>query len=189
MLSNAVAASQSVEALQSQLLAANLEIERLKQLVYMDTLTALANRRRFDETIAQEWERGDRHQSSINLLLIDIDFFKQYNDTHGHLQGDELLQDFGAALKAIALRNYDLVARYGGDEFAIILPDSTLPGACRVAESALQAAYSCSITVSIGVACLLPSREVEPAELIRRADVALYQSKREGRDRFSVFTG
>jgi diguanylate cyclase (GGDEF)-like protein len=161
------------------------ENARLKRDAYTDGLTGIANRRAFDTTLEQEWSRCSRTQSPIALLLIDIDFFKKYNDTHGHDGGDELLRGLATAWKAIALRTYDLVARYGGEEFAVILPNTDAIGASRVAEEFAKAAHTLKVTVSIGVKAIVPCDHC-PKSLIRSADAALYRSKSEGRDRVTV---
>lgn len=180
--------------LYQQLKEANRE---LQQLATLDGLTQVANRRRFDEYLEQEWRRAIREQASLSLILCDIDFFKRYNDTYGHQAGDDCLRAVANAIRQAVKRSGDLVARYGGEEFAVILPHTEALGALRVAEEiqayvkALQIPHVNSlvtpyITLSLGVATLVPGNESSPAVLISSADQALYQAKAQGRDRYFV---
>jgi diguanylate cyclase (GGDEF)-like protein len=170
------------------------QIRTLKRLAYFDRLTNIPNRQLFDLRMADEWNRVKRSQSQICLLLIDIDFFKSYNDAYGHQAGDELLQCLGRSLLKIPMRSFDLVARYGGEEFAVILPDSTIQGAERVARSIAKVARLCKVsaagdrvvTVSVGVAAIMPSDSNSPSTLFEQADKALYLAKNQGRDRVVV---
>lgn len=177
--------------LQRQLEEAN---ERLKQLVSLDGLTQVANRRRFDEYLDQEWRRMAREELPISLVLCDIDFFKRFNDTYGHQAGDRCLQQVAQSLMHAARRPADLVARYGGEEFAVILPNTKAHGAVQVAEEmrsqvrSLAIAHADSpvsslVTLSLGVVSILPQLEIPVASLIATADKALYQAKAQGRDR------
>jgi diguanylate cyclase (GGDEF)-like protein len=178
-------------AAEAALQAANLELQRLANL---DGLTQLANRRCFDACLEREWRRLAREQQPLSLLLCDIDFFKYYNDTYGHLLGDECLRQVASALEQAAKRPGDMVARYGGEEFAMILPNTPLPGAVQVAENVrakLQdlalfhetSQVSPCVTLSLGVATIIPMPTTSPTVLIAGADRALYQAKKEGRDR------
>jgi two-component system chemotaxis family response regulator WspR len=174
---------------QQALVAANIE---LQQLAALDGLTGIANRRGFDQTLALEWQRGQRAQTPLSLLICDIDFFKLYNDSLGHLAGDLCLKKVAAALTAQLKRPADLAARYGGEEFAILLPDTTADGALNVAHACRRQLASLGIahpqapvgivTLSIGVASMLPAPASTLEQLIRHADLALYAAKRGGRD-------
>lgn len=180
--------------LRQQLEAAN---QRLQSLVSLDGLTQVANRRRFDEYLTQEWRRLARERSPLALILCDVDFFKAYNDTYGHQAGDYCLQQVAQALSDTAKRPADLVARYGGEEFAVILPHTDLEGAIQVAEAMrerikelaiphTQSTTGQFITLSSGVACTIPLHDADPARLIATADAALYRAKSEGRDRVAA---
>ncbi|MEH1949276.1 MAG: PAS domain S-box protein [Nostoc sp.] len=185
----AIAIHQSV--LYQQVQAANEELQRLATL---DGLTQIANRRRFDQYLEAEWQRLKREQLSLSLILLDVDFFKLYNDTYGHLGGDDCLRQLASALKNIVKRPADLVARYGGEEFAIILPNTEIQGAIYVAQTIGQAIRDLAIphaqsrvcdrvTVSLGVVSIVPNSEISPPDLINAADKALYVAKQQGRDR------
>jgi diguanylate cyclase (GGDEF)-like protein len=178
-------------AAEAALQSANRELQRLANL---DGLTQVANRRRFDEYLAQEWRRLSREQSPLSLILCDVDLFKRYNDTYGHQAGDDCLRSIAHVLQVAATRPADVVARYGGEEFAIILPNTPLEGAVKIAEEVqagikqLQLEHRGShispfVTLSLGVASLVPSLGLASAMLIAAADQALYQAKAEGRDR------
>lgn len=179
--------------LYKQLQTANSELQRL---VSIDSLTQVANRRCFDETLEHELVRMSREQMPLALILCDVDFFKLYNDTYGHLEGDWCLKKIARAISDAVCRPGDLVARYGGEEFAIILPRTDAAGAVEVAKrvrnsvNQLQIPHAASqvsdyITVSMGITCTLPGEEVTPAKLIRAADIGLYRAKAQGRDRHS----
>jgi diguanylate cyclase (GGDEF)-like protein len=181
----------SLVVLTRKLDAANQELTRLTSL---DGLTGLSNRRHFDETMLREWRRAARYKRPLSLVLVDVDHFKQYNDTYGHLAGDECLKTVASALQAVSRRPSDLVARYGGEEFALVLPETDLSGARSVAEGlcdairALQlphaAAAAGHVTISVGVASLMPGNGAGgPQNLIAEADLALYAAKSGGRDR------
>lgn len=172
--------------------------ERLQQLSLTDPLTTLANRRSFDHAIAVEWSRGLRQQAQLCLLLLDIDFFKQYNDTYGHQAGDQCLIRVAQVLEGIAQRATDMAARYGGEEFALLLPGTNTRGGYIVAERLLEllqqqaiphrsSPISPVITMSIGVAACIPNGYQSPDVLIAQADEALYTAKRTGRSRVSVY--
>jgi two-component system chemotaxis family response regulator WspR len=177
---------------QKQLADANIELQKLAAL---DGLTGIANRRRFDDTMRIEWQRGQRDKKPLTLLMCDVDFFKLYNDSFGHLAGDLCLKKVAAVLTEHLKRPADLAARYGGEEFAIILPETPLTGAMIVAESCRRhleqlaienpqaTTELSSVTMSIGVASVVPSPESSVEELIQQADRALYAAKRGGRNR------
>lgn len=176
---------------QQQLTEKNIELERL---THLDGLTEICNRRHFNEHIQLEWSRSLRDQSPLSVLMIDIDDFKQYNDTYGHLSGDEALKQVASTLQLNANRSTDLVARYGGEEFALIMTTTPLTGASFMAEKlreavrALQLVHGGStvarhLTVSVGGASTIPERGGSSLQLIEAADKALYEAKRSGKDR------
>ncbi|MEA3412517.1 MAG: 7TM diverse intracellular signaling domain-containing protein [Pseudomonadota bacterium] len=169
----------------------------LEEMSLNDPLTKVANRRRFDTVLREEWERHRRHRETLSLLLIDVDDFKGYNDHFGHLQGDECLRRVTEAIKEGLQRPGDLAARYGGDEFAVILPDTSLKGAVKVAEYISQGLCALKIahrpgythgcvTLSIGVASAIPEAGQAPEDLFQAADLALYESKNSGRKRVTT---
>ncbi|MDG3006624.1 diguanylate cyclase [Paludisphaera mucosa] len=165
----------------------------LEVLATTDGLTGVANRRRFDRTLALEWERHARSATPLSLLLVDVDHFKKYNDSRGHQEGDHCLREIAGALGESAVRPGDLVARYGGEEFAIVLPETGRPGAMTIAEAVRGRLHLRGlphgapgagplVTLSIGCATMTPGR-VDPADaLVERADRALYEAKAAGRD-------
>ena len=169
---------------------ANRELQRLSS---VDSLTGIANRRQFDDTLLREWRRALRKKLSIALLVCDVDFFKHYNDHFGHQGGDECLRRIATSLSEQVKRPTDLVARYGGEEFAIVLPDTDAEGARRVAEAmrsaieAMQLAHAPSsgmpwVTISLGLAAAVPEAgNASPQRLLEAADAALYEAKRAGR--------
>ena len=170
---------------------ANLELQRLASL---DGLTQLANRRRFDEYLNQQWRTMAREKKTIALIMCDIDYFKRYNDAYGHQGGDDCLIRVAQALHNSLNRSADLATRYGGEEFAIILPYTESKGAFQVAQSiklsikSLEIKHAQSmvnniVTMSMGVADVFPTLKCYPEELISKADIALYEAKKQGRDR------
>ncbi len=165
------------------------------RLATLDGLTGVANRRRFDEYLDDEWRRMIREESPLSLILCNIDFFKKYNDTYGHQAGENCLQQVADALRFCVKRSVGLVARYGGEEFAIVLPNTTTIGASLVAEElrslvhGLKITHAASavseyVTLSLGVASLYPEPDTPPAKLVAEADMALYQAKASGRNRY-----
>jgi two-component system chemotaxis family response regulator WspR len=178
------------EQLQSQLRETNLQLETLASL---DGLTAIPNRRTFDERFAMEWQRAGRQRGSLALLMIDIDHFKQFNDLYGHLAGDDCLRSVATSLARVLQRPEDLVARFGGEEFALLLPHTSHNGTRAIAEVLRNAVLDLEIThrgspwnrvtVSIGFATVTPAPGELPAGLVHRADAALYRAKHLGRNR------
>jgi diguanylate cyclase (GGDEF)-like protein/PAS domain S-box-containing protein len=168
----------------------------METLVVVDALTGIANRRRFDDSLATEWRRALREGSKLSLLLIDADHFKRYNDTYGHVRGDSCLKQIAEAALDVVLRPGDLVARYGGEEFAVVLPGTDEVGAKAVAEDICQAVRNRRlphegnapgiVTVSIGCATIIPQRGKTSQDLIESADQALYRAKGRGRNRVVV---
>jgi diguanylate cyclase (GGDEF)-like protein len=159
-----------------------------------DSLTSLCNRRRFDEMLETEWRRAQRDQKHVSLLLIDVDNFKAYNDEFGHQAGDVLLAALARCIEKNALRAADVAARYGGEEFAVLLPGAGMRDAFDLAEriraSVLEMpaerrrdGANAASTVSIGVASMIPRADLEPSDLVKAADVALYEAKANGRNR------
>jgi two-component system chemotaxis family response regulator WspR len=175
---------------QQQLTEMNIELQRL---THVDGLTEICNRRRFNEHIQMEWSRAVRDQSPLSLLMIDIDDFKQYNDTYGHLGGDDALKKVAGTLQLNANRSTDLVARYGGEEFALVMTTTPLAGACFMAEKLRKAVQDLQLvvggstgarylTVSVGGASTIPQRGGTSLQLIDAADKALYEAKRSGKN-------
>jgi diguanylate cyclase (GGDEF)-like protein len=169
--------------------------DRLEQMALTDALTNTANRRRFDEALALEWNRAIRNRHPLALLLVDIDYFKLLNDRYGHPAGDRCLVSIALALQSALPRSGDLLARYGGEEFAAILPATDEAGACLVAATMQAAVQSLKIrnesstglyvTVSVGVA-VFESPQADAAEIIEAADQALYRAKQRGRNRIEA---
>lgn len=167
----------------------------LEELAVMDPLTGIANRRRFDEYLREEWNRSARFRAPLSLLLIDADSFKQLNDSCGHLSGDQCLKSIAAAAVEVAKRPRDLVARFGGDEFVVMLPDTDNLGAVEVGNqirntlkhinSVERESGESSVTISIGCATLVPEPGQQAEILIQCADAALYKAKRNGSDQLS----
>lgn len=168
--------------------------EKLQEISITDALTGIYNRRFFNEMIDREWRRAIRSKESLSLLMIDIDFFKNYNDSYGHLEGDECLRRVAGSLNKALKRSSDVLVRYGGEEFAALLPGTGTPGALLVAETmqqeitALNSPHRASpiaghVTVSIGVASILPKIGFKETILIKAADQSLYEAKTKGRNR------
>ncbi|VAW57244.1 hypothetical protein MNBD_GAMMA07-2721, partial [hydrothermal vent metagenome] len=181
-----------------KILHAKRSTEKLFEITRIDFLTGLYNRREFDTVIEKEWRQCQRENIPISLLMIDLDSFKAYNDTYGHSMGDEVLRRFAQILKSCTKRSTDLTVRYGGEEFAIILPNVDKKGAMHVAElicnqtelhdiKHIASSTSTHITVSIGVAEAQPTTNSSIAELIDQADKALYRAKENGRNQVFSF--
>lgn len=169
----------------------------LAEMAFIDGLTGIPNRRRFEEHLASEWQRGRRSETEMSLILMDIDQFKLYNDTYGHQSGDSCLTLVGQALAKSAHRPGDMIARYGGEEFVAVLPDTGKDGAIRMAETirenmaALKIAHEPSevsdyVTLSMGLVTWRISGDKDPKAMIEAADKALYVAKENGRDRYQV---
>jgi diguanylate cyclase (GGDEF)-like protein len=160
----------------------------------LDGLTGVANRRHLDESIDKEWQRALHNDGLLSMCLLDIDFFKKYNDFYGHLEGDACLRKVANALKDSLGRDGDLVARYGGEEFVVLLPSMSNEDALKLAWevqgniASLKIAHQMSevsdyVTISIGIATVRPKKNMYPTSLIEKADCALYKAKNEGRNR------
>jgi len=170
--------------------------KRTEKLAFTDPLTELFNHRYFQETLSHEFTRAKRYTKPLSLMLIDIDFFKKFNDTYGHLVGDKVLRHVAAVFKNSVREQIDTVARYGGEEFAVILPETSIEGASRFAER-IRAAVEESrvidenrelaVTLSIGVACTSITSCEKPSDLIEASDLALYKAKDTGRNRVTTF--
>lgn len=166
----------------------------LRSLAYFDSLTGVANRRRLDEALDNEWRGCRRRGSSLALLMIDIDYFKRYNDRYGHQAGDVCLHAIADTLRTRFGRPHDLVARYGGEEFVCLMPECDLAAGRAKANELLDAVASraiphadspvaSNVTISIGIAAMVPTGTDNAADLLAAADAALYQAKKAGRDR------
>lgn len=188
---DAASAAEAIRKKNTELEALN---EQLHTLALVDGLTGVANRRRFDAALENEWRRSRRDNTPLALLLIDIDYFKQFNDQYGHQSGDECLQKIAKVLQDGLNRSTDLVARYGGEEFICLLPESDITGATAKAELLRKAVEELHIpheassaasyvTISIGAASRIPDEHAEPKLLIANADKALYKAKHKGRNR------
>jgi diguanylate cyclase (GGDEF)-like protein len=170
--------------------------ESLRNQSICDPLTGLFNRRYMEESLEREFSRANRHKSSVAIVMLDLDHFKRFNDTFGHQAGDELLRALGDLLKKNT-RSQDIACRYGGEEFALVLSDSSLEGAYKRAEILRQQVKQLSVeydgktlgavSVSMGVA-VFPDHGTTMGDVLRASDQALYSAKREGRDRVSVWT-
>jgi diguanylate cyclase (GGDEF)-like protein len=174
--------------------------DALRALILLDALTGVANRRAFDERLEMEWRRCGRNLLPVSLLMVDIDHFKLYNDHYGHPAGDTILVEVAGAMLRAAGRSQDLVARYGGEEFAILLPQLDAQGATGVARRLMRelellnlphaaSPTSPRLTVSIGIASMVPGEHSVSADLIQVADAQLYQAKAGGRNRYIVSPG
>lgn len=184
-------AYQALRQSQQQLLESNMELRRLTN---SDGLTGLGNRRYFDEYLNAEWQRARRDGREISMLMIDVDHFKAYNDTYGHIAGDEALKRVANTIFASCDRSTDLAARFGGEEFALVLP-GTPAGSARLAAEKLRRAVEAMqipqkdtgsgpwLTVSIGTATAVPAADQPCTDLILAADRGLYQAKHQGRNR------
>ncbi len=171
--------------------------DRFRELMHLDEVTGIANRRSYEKAIKNEWNRAKRSKTPLSIIMVDIDYFKPYNDTYGHAAGDDCLRHVAQALKTSVLRAGDLLARYGGEEFAVILPGSDKGAATTLGEilrqnvESLEIEHSGStiskyVTISLGVATTVPGGARDHHALASAADMALYRAKAEGRNRIIV---
>ena len=183
-----------LEVLYKELEERNANLERLSSL---DGLTGLFNRRYFDDNLTKEWKQALRTNTSLSLLIVDIDYFKNYNDYYGHLEGDDCLRKVAQALYEALMRPADIIARYGGEEFTAILPNTGSEGAARVARRMMEhvsdlailhqgSSVAETITVSIGASSGIPGGKQAATSLLDRADKALYAAKKNGRNSFRM---
>ena len=173
--------------------------KQLEKMAHKDGLTGIANRREFDRVLAKEWQRARRNGHPLSLVLFDVDFFKRFNDLYGHPAGDICLKQVAEEIHNSASRPGDLAARFGGEEFSLILPETDTTGAVQITDRirdhirALRIPHKDSdvagvVTISAGIVSVADFDSVSPEELVRRADQALYRAKETGRDRAEVFT-
>jgi diguanylate cyclase (GGDEF)-like protein len=172
-----------------ELIASN---DRLTVMASIDMLSGLANRRGFQSRLDFEWMRAQQYDSDLSLLMIDVDHFKLFNDTYGHLEGDACLTRIGEALSDIAADSMGFAARYGGEEFCLLLPNTEIVRAADIGEQVRRAVLRLClphitsvhmiVTVSIGVATARPNESLRPGDLIEAADAALYAAKHAGRN-------
>ncbi|MDR3411154.1 MAG: diguanylate cyclase [Formivibrio sp.] len=172
--------------------------KKLEVLSYTDALTGIANRRSFDRTLKQEWQRGQRTGTPLALIMIDVDLFKHFNDQYGHLAGDNCLQTLAQILAQSGRRAGELVARYGGEEFVLLLPNTSGHAALETARHIQHEIWTLAlphedtplgiVTVSLGVSSLVPPRQHLPEYLVRQADSALYRAKQSGRNNLQSAT-
>jgi len=175
-------------------LTLKVQSDLLRSMAFIDGLTGVANRRRFDDCLETEWRYCLRHGLPLALFMIDIDHFKRYNDSYGHQEGDACLQNVATTLKRQLNRPHDLVARYGGEEFACLMPGIDTEGVLHKAQEMMQAIRQRNIphassetaphvTISLGIAVIVPNHDRQPEELVALADARLYQAKLQGRNR------
>jgi len=172
------------------------QMRTIENIGFIDSLTKIANRHGFENRLSVEWSRAFREKTPIGILIIDIDKFKNYNDTYGHQQGDAALKAFAQAASGVLLRSVDFIARWGGEEFIMLLPGADMKGAAEVAERVRKSVEDLilptedgeetRITVSLGINSIIPQCEVSSDELIKEADQALYKAKGLGRNRFAA---
>lgn len=170
--------------------------KKLEVLSYQDGLTGVANRRMFDSVLEAEWMEARRSQQPLSLIMIDIDYFKQYNDCYGHLQGDEVLKRVAQVLNGAGLRAKDFFARFGGEEFALILPETSETSAKKIAERCRNLVFKEQIphaasevgqmlTISMGVGTITPTTQDSCAGFLQTVDTMMYQAKKSGRNRIA----
>ncbi len=170
---------------------------KLASLAWLDGLTGIANRRKFDQYFETEWKRLAREKLPLSLILIDVDYFNKYNLAYGHLGGDDCLKKVANTLNSVLKRPADLVARYGGEEFVIVLPNTHLEGAICITENIQEeiknlkiphqmSLVSSQVTLSIGINCIIPTQKLEMETFISNTDKALYLSKENGRNCYTA---
>ena len=168
--------------------------QELEELSFKDGLTGVANRRLFDSVLEAEWENARRMRLPLSMILLDIDYFKQYNDRYGHIRGDDCLKQVAKALSGAGARARDFFGRFGGEEFVLVLPETDAKAAQQIAERCrnlifkLQIPHEASavgqlLTISLGVGTLIPTRDDQPLAFIERVDQLLYRAKESGRNR------
>lgn len=177
--------------MKKELAAANRELQKL---AHYDGLTQILNRRGFEDSLARFWKQAQREKSELALMLIDVDFFKPYNDNYGHLQGDDTLRQVAQCIDATLLRPIDIAARYGGEEFVVLLPGTNLEGAETVGQRLLESVQALKIQheyskasafVSVSIGLALSSEVESETALIEKADKGLYAAKESGRNRIA----
>ena len=184
----------AVEVALSKRAAERAATEKLSELVLTDPLTGLANRRHFDQTLASEWDRAAREKHPLGVIMVDIDHFKAFNDSRGHAAGDECLKVVAQALRGHCARPGDLVCRWGGEEFAVILPGTDASGAGHLAHELVEVVRALAlehgksgvapcVTISAGAASAQPSDGGSASALVEKADAVLYAAKKAGRNR------
>jgi len=170
--------------------------KELEELSFKDALTGVYNRRMFDSVMDVEWANAKRNHQPLSLLMLDIDYFKQYNDHYGHIHGDECLKRVAEALSSVGTRSRDFFARFGGEEFIIVLPETDATAANMIAERCRSLIFKAQIphekslvsqvlTVSIGVSTIIPTHSDQPIDFIAAVDRQLYQAKEKGRNRIA----
>ena len=168
--------------------------KELEEMSYKDGLTGVANRRMFDSVLELEWSNARRSRQPLSLIMLDIDHFKEYNDHYGHIQGDDCLIRVAEVLTTAATRSRDFIARFGGEEFVLVLPETDADAAAKIAERCRQLIFKAQIphasspvsnvvTISVGVGSILPSHQDEPMAFIEATDKKLYLAKHQGRNR------
>lgn len=178
-------------------IALKIQADFLKSIAHADGLTGVANRRKFDEDLEIAWLQCARNRQPLALVILDVDYFKRYNDRYGHQQGDDCLREVAQAIKRTLKRPYDMVARYGGEEFVCLLPNTDTAGARHLAGLILEtvvalaiphggSAVNAVVTVSIGAASALAAPDLSPSALLKWADQQLYEAKRNGRAQVRV---
>ncbi len=176
---------------EQQLLVLQKELEELS---FKDSLTGVPNRRMFDSVLDLEWTNARRNNQPLSVIMLDVDYFKQYNDHYGHIQGDECLKRVGRVLASAGTRPRDFFARYGGEEFVMILPETNAQSAQVLAERCRslifkeqirheKSAVSHVLTISLGVGTIIPAQQSEPTDFILHVDRQLYRAKKNGRNR------
>ena len=168
--------------------------KELEELSFKDDLTGIANRRMFNSILEREWAHARRSRTPLSLILLDIDYFKQYNDRYGHIQGDACLKRVARVLSTAAIRSTDFIARFGGEEFVLVLPDTDATAARHMAETCRrlileqriahdQSQVSDWLTASIGTGTIVPAADLEPVAFLECVDKRLYEAKSQGRNR------